>query len=470
MPFNSMIFLWCFLPIILILYFLCNNKFKNIFLLLISFIIYAWGSYQTIGVLCISIISNYILGLIIDRQEKDRNRKLFLGLGIIINIGILGYFKYHNFFAENMNILLGKEIFKTIKLLLPLGVSYFTFSAISYIFDVYRKDVNSQKNLLDLGLYITFFPKISMGPIESYQNFEYYLKNKDISLEKFANGIKKFIYGLGKKVIIANSMATIADVIFESNFDYLTISTAWIGAICYMMQIYFDFSGYSDMAIGLGRMLGFNLNENFNLPYISCSITEFWRRWHISLSSWFKNYLYIPLGGNRKGKLRTYLNLFIVFFTTGLWHGASWNFIIWGLYNGFFMIIERIFLKNILDKNKFKILNNIYTLFVVIVSWVLFRISNISEAIIYIQRMFVPNQVLLKDAVYLSTILTKSNMIILFASILLSGIIPSLLRKNEKIEEIYETFIEPIILIVLLLVCIMYIVNGTYNSFIYMNF
>ena len=470
MDFNSMIFLWVFLPIILVLYYLVGNKLKNIFLLVASLFIYSWGSFQTIPILFISIMFNYFLGIIIEKQEKSVFKKISLSFGIIFNIFLLGYFKYYNFFTENINNLYGKDFLKSIKLILPLGISYFTFSAISYIFDVYRKDVRAQENIIDLALYISFFPKILMGPIESYQNFEFYLEKKDISVENFANGIKKFIYGLGKKVIIANSIGIIADTIFESNLLNLTMPVAWLGAISYMIQIYFDFSGYSDMAIGISKMFGFNLGENFNLPYTSSSITEFWRRWHISLSSWFKNYLYIPLGGNRRGKIRTYLNLFIVFFTTGIWHGASWNFIIWGLFNGFFMIIERIFLKNILDKNKFKILNNIYTLFVVLISWVLFRARNIHDALIYIKSMFIQNDVALKNTVYLSNLLTKSNIIIFIFGVLLSGIIPNFFRKHDKVRNIYETIFEPIILVVLLLVCIMYIVNSTYNSFIYMDF
>ena len=470
MTFNSMVFLWGFLPVILLLYYFSNNKIKNLFLVIISLVIYAWGAYKTLPILGISILINYIVGMIIGKQSKPIFRKIFLAVGIIFNIGMLAYFKYCNFFIENINNWTGNKIFETSQLILPLGISYFTFSAVSYIFDVYRKDVEVQKNPINLALYILFFPKLIMGPIESYKDFEYYIKNKDISVENLASGIKKFIYGLTKKVIIANSMAVIADIIFESNFANLTLPISWIGTLCYMMQIYFDFSGYSDMAIGLSKMLGINLKENFDLPYTSCSITEFWRRWHISLSSWFKNYLYIPLGGNRKGKFRTYCNLFIVFFTTGLWHGASWNFIAWGLFNGFFMIIERIFLKNLLDKNKFKLLNRIYTLFVILISWVLFRVSNIEQAIIYIKHMFIPNEVAVENMVYLSNVLTLSNIIIFASSILLSGILPSILRKSNKIRNVYEVFFEPLILIVLLLVCIMYIVNGTYNSFIYMNF
>ena len=468
MTFNSMIFIWLVLPLILTIYYLLlNNTLRNIFLVLVSLFMYAWGSIETIGILLLSILSNYLFGMLIG---KVKNKKIPLALGIVFNCLMLGYFKYYNFFAENINVLFKVWSLPVIELMLPLGVSYFTFSAISYLVDVYREDVKWQKNPLNIALYISFFPKMLMGPIEAYKSFETYIYKKDISLETVAGGSKKFIYGLAKKVIIANSMAVIADRIFNSDYTYLTTSVAWFGAICYMIQIYFDFSGYSDMAIGVARMLGFNLNENFDLPYSSCSITEFWRRWHISLSSWFKNYLYIPLGGNRKGKFRTYLNLFIVFFTTGIWHGASWNFIVWGLFNGLFMIIERIFLKNLLDKNKFKLLNRIYTLFVVLVAWVLFRTTSLNGAFEYLTKMFTSSSIALKDSIYLSDLLTMSNVIIFITSIFLFGLIPSFLRKFKKIKTGYEVFIEPIILITLFLICIMYIVNGTYNSFIYMNF
>ena len=309
-----------------------------------------------------------------------------------------------------------------------------------------------------------------MGPIESYKDFEVFINKKDLSIDNTADGIKRFVYGLSKKVIIANSMAVIADTIFDSDISMITTGIAWIGALCYMIQIYFDFSGYSDMAIGLSKMLGFNLKENFDLPYNSQSITEFWRRWHISLSTWFKNYLYIPLGGNRKGNFRTYLNLFVVFLVTGLWHGASWNFIVWGIYNGLFMVVERIFLKKILDKNKFKIINHLYTLLVVITSWVYFRISDINKAIEYARIMFTKTTLIPENMVYLSNVLTTSNLIIFIIGILFAGIIPALYRKTNKLKEIYEVFFEPIIIIALFLTSIMYIVNGTYNSFIYMNF
>ena len=471
MAFNSMSFLWIFLPITLILYYFTFGRLKNLFLVIASLIMYAWGSVETLPILIISIFANYIIGLCLSEKVTGKLRKLVFAIGILFNLGILSYYKYYNFIAENINLLFkGNILEKLEELSLPIGISFFTFSAISYLFDLYRNNVKVQKNIINLGLYLSFFPKLTMGPIESYQDFEKYIDKKEITLSNLSSGIRKFIYGLGKKVIIANSMGIVADTVFNSNIEYLTTPIAWIGAISYMIQIYFDFSGYSDMAIGLGKMFGILMKENFNLPYISGSITEFWRRWHISLSTWFKNYLYIPLGGNRKGKFRTYINLFIVFFTTGLWHGASWNFIVWGLFNGFFMIIERIKLKELLDKNKFKLLNYIYTLFVVLISWVLFRVNTLQEGLTFIRCMFVNAEVNLVNAIDISTILTTKNLIILISGILLSGIIPAILNKLNKLKEVYEVFIEPIILVVLFVACIMYIVNGTYVSFIYANF
>lgn len=470
MIFNSMMFLWIFLPIILVLYYIVPNKLKNLFLMLISLVVYAWGSLESLTVLLTSIVVNYFIGILINAQKKNRLKKIFFGAGMLFNIGILCYYKYSNFFISTACKILGNTTFNMIDILIPVGISYFTFSSMSYLFDIYRQEVKVQKNPINLALYISFFPKVMMGPIESYKDFEVFINKKDLSIDNMADGIKRFVYGLSKKVIIANSMAVIADTIFDSDISMITTGIAWIGSLCYMIQIYYDFSGYSDMAIGLSKMLGFNLKENFDLPYNSQSITEFWRRWHISLSTWFKNYLYIPLGGNRKGNFRTYLNLFIVFLVTGLWHGASWNFIVWGIYNGLFMVVERIFLKKILDKNKFKIINHIYTLLVVITSWVYFRISDINKAVEYVRIMFTKTTLLPEKMVYLSNVLTTSNLIIFVIGIIFAGIVPALYRKTSKLKNIYEVFIEPIIIVTLFLMSIMYIVNGTYNSFIYMNF
>ena len=292
-----------------------------------------------------SIIINYVLGIILNKLETKNKKRIILIISVLFNLGLLGYFKYFNFFATNINKLLGTTLIQIKDIVLPIGISFYTFQIMSYIIDLYKKDIKVQKNILNLALYISFFPQLIAGPIVKYHDIAEQLKERIITIEKFATGIKRFVYGLSKKVILANSLAYIADYIFNTNINFINMPIAWLGAICYMLQIYFDFSGYSDMAIGLGKMFGFEYMENFNLPYISKSITEFWRRWHISLSTWFKEYLYIPLGGNRKGKLRTYINLGIVFFATGFWHGAAWNFIAWGLYNGFFLIIEKIKLK-----------------------------------------------------------------------------------------------------------------------------
>lgn len=470
MVFNSMTFLWIFLPVILILYYITPKKCKNLFLLLASLMVYAWGSLQTLPLLIVSILVNYIIGLFLSENCKSHIRKIAFIFGLLFNISILSYFKYYNFFVENLNILFKKEILQSTDLILPLGISFFTFSAISYLFDLFRKNVKVQKNPLNLALYICFFPKLTMGPIEDYKSFEEYFYRKDISTQNTASGIKKFIYGLSKKVIIANTMGIIADKIFNSDLSYLTTGLAWIGAISYMFQIYFDFSGYSDMAIGLGKMFGINMKENFNLPYLSESITEFWRRWHISLSTWFKNYLYIPLGGNRKGKIRTYINLFIVFFTTGLWHGSSWNFVVWGLFNGFFMIIERIKFKELLDKNKFKLLNHIYTLLVILLSWVIFRCTKLQDAIYFIKAMFTKAEIKVNLAIDINSIITLKNIIIFVMAILTSGILQKIFEKNSKFKEIYENFIEPVVIGILFAICIMFIVNGTFVSYIYANF
>lgn len=351
---------------------------------------------------------------------------------------------------------------------LPLGISFYTFSAISYIADVYKKETKAQKNIIDLGLYIAFFPKLLMGPIERYVDFQKILEEKNNSLENFANGFKRFIYGLSKKVLISNVVATIADFTFTSSTSVLSCSIAWLGAIAYTLQIYFDFSGYSDMAIGLAKMFGYKLDENFNYPYLSQSISEFWRRWHITLSNWFKHYIYFPLGGNRKGKNRTYFNLFIVFLVTGLWHGSSWNFIIWGLFNGLFVIIERIKLSEWLDKNKCKILNNIYTMLIIVIGWVLFRAPGIKVALKYLKVMFSFNNIQMDTY----SIITQKNIIMLIIGILTCGIIQLIYKKLDDKSKIKKVVLigEPLYVLVLGILCILNLVSGTYNSFIYMQF
>jgi alginate O-acetyltransferase complex protein AlgI len=463
--------LWIFFPILLGIYFISKEKYRNIILLFFSLIFYSWGETRYIMLMLFSIIINYVLGIILNKLETKNKKRIILIISVLFNLGLLGYFKYFNFFATNINKLLGTTLIQIKDIVLPIGISFYTFQIMSYIIDLYKKDIKVQKNILNLALYISFFPQLIAGPIVKYHDIAEQLKERIITIEKFATGIKRFVYGLSKKVILANSLAYIADYIFNTNINFINMPIAWLGAICYMLQIYFDFSGYSDMAIGLGKMFGFEYMENFNLPYISKSITEFWRRWHISLSTWFKEYLYIPLGGNRKGKLRTYINLGIVFFATGFWHGAAWNFIAWGLYNGFFLIIEKIKLKEYLDKNKFKIINHIYSLLIILVGWVLFRANGLKDALKYLKVMFIPNNV--ECYFDLSIIINTRNILIILLSILLSGLgswILNKLKKKEKIIEFYKSYVEVLVIAILIFICIIMLASSTYNPFIYFRF
>ena len=416
-----------------------------------------------------SIIVNYIFGILIDKYRKKS--KLILFGAVLFNLAILGYFKYYMFIADNINGIFRHTVVPLKSIILPIGISFYTFQVLSYVIDLYRDNIKVQKNLLDLALYISFFPQLIAGPIVKYKDVEKEIKSRKVDISLFASGVKRFTYGLGKKVILANSLALVVDTIYAKDIATLNSPILWLAAISYTLQIYFDFSGYSDMAIGLGRMFGFHFCENFNLPYISQSITEFWRRWHISLSTWFKEYLYIPLGGNRKGKIRTYINLIIVFFATGLWHGASYNFIVWGLYYGVFLIIEKAFFKKFLDNNKFKLLNHIYVLLIVIVGWVLFRADDLNQAFQIIKTMFSFNL----NTIYINIpqIVNKRSIFILLLAIIVSGPAQMLLGKlksTEKLKKIYENKLEFIFIGIILLLSISQLISSEYNPFIYFRF
>lgn len=384
MVFSSSIFLFLFLPVVLIGNFLAKKQYRNYLLLFFSLIFYAWGEPIYVLLMLAVIVINYIMAILIDKRYSSTQRKVLLFFAIVMNISILGYFKYADFIVDNINLLLQLTIDRP-SVTLPIGISFFIFQSISYIVDVYRKEVAVQKNIIILGLYISIFPQLIAGPIVRYQHIARELAERHISAESFATGVRQFMAGFIKKLIIADQLAPFVSSVFE--IDGGSMLLAWLGAIAYTLQIYYDFSGYSDMAIGMGRMLGFTFPQNFNYPYISSSIKEFWRRWHISLSSWFRDYVYIPLGGNRKGRIRTYANLWTVFFLTGLWHGASWNFVIWGLYHGVFLILERIGLEKILQRLP-RTLQHFYLLAVVIIGWVFFNASDISHALAYISNMF----------------------------------------------------------------------------------
>lgn len=474
MLFSSMIFLWIFLPLLFITYYIVDKKFKNIILLIASLFFYAWGEPRYIFLMLFSIAMNYVFGIIVENQEKLKIRKILVILCVLFNLGLLAYFKYFNFLVGNINALFGSSPISFKDIILPIGISFYTFQALSYVIDVYRSKntggaLKAQKNILNLALYITFFPQLIAGPIVKYHDVELQIYNRTHSIERTAYGIKRFIFGISKKVLISNTLAAVADQIFVIEPNEMTTLVAWVGIICYTLQIYFDFSGYSDMAIGLGHMFGFEFMENFNYPYISKSIQEFWTRWHISLSTWFKEYLYIPLGGNRKGLLRTYLNLMIVFFCTGLWHGSSWNFIVWGLFHGAFMVLERKWLGKYLQRNPYKVINHIYTLLVVMIGWVFFRSENISYAFSYLKQLFIP------DTNSFYTVFEFLNIEIIFiliVGIILSGMIqqvfPSIKKWIWSAKEI--SYPQIIVLALLLFSCIVLLANDTYNPFIYFRF
>ena len=467
MVFSSMIFIWVFLPILLILYFISNDKFKNIILLIFSLVFYAWGEPKYIFLMLFSIIINYFFGILIDKFKKHKVRKLIFILDILLNLGILGYYKYFNFFVNNLNNIFNLN-FGNKLIPLPIGISFYTFQIMSYIIDLYKDKIKVQKNILNLALYISFFPQLVAGPIVKYIDVDNQIESRKVDITKFSLGVRRFIYGLSKKVLIANILGASCDAIFNSNLAEISTITAWFGAIFYTLQIYFDFSGYSDMAIGLGKMFGFDFPENFNLPYISKSITEFWRRWHISLSSWFKEYIYIPLGGNRKGKVRTYINLWIVFLVTGIWHGAAWNFVLWGLFHGLFIFIERLGFEKFLKKHK--IISRIYTLLVVVTGWVLFRSDSLSNALIYLKKMFIPS---IKNVGSLTfPVLDGKIIFVLIVAILFSGIIRSFysILKNKTNIEKKTKILEPVVILTLFLFCIMTLISDTYNPFIYFKF
>ena len=469
MVFSSMIFLWLFLPLVLFFYFISNDKYKNIILLIFSLIFYAWGEPKYILLMLFSIFINYLFGILIDKYRKYD--KLILLFNVLINLGLLMYFKYFNFLVGIINRISGFDLISLREIVLPIGISFYTFQILSYIIDLYKKEIKVQKNLLNFSLYVSFFPQLIAGPIVKYKDVDEEISTRHVDLTLFASGIRKFVYGLGKKVLISNTLALVADQIYSNQVSELNTPIVWLAVIAYTFQIYFDFSGYSDMAIGLGRMFGFHFLENFNLPYISESITEFWRRWHISLSTWFKEYLYIPLGGNRKGKRRTYINLFIVFLATGLWHGASFNFVFWGIYYGIFLVFEKLFLKKMLDQNKYKILNHIYVMLIVIVGWVLFRVEGFMNALNIIKLMFSFD--FSKIYLIVSDLINFKTITAFILAIMLSGpcqIFINKLKNKEKLLNIYSNYIEFFVIIIILIFSIIELVVSSYNPFIYFRF
>lgn len=390
MIFSSVTFIFFFLPMVLGIYFLAGRRIRNFVLLAVSLLFYTWGEGIYLVVMLASILTNYLFGLLLSPRTGKTSSKWIVACSLIINVVLLGFFKYANFIIDNFNSFLTAVGIPNVILgpiHLPIGISFFTFQAMSYIIDVYRGKVEPQRNLINLSLYITLFPQLVAGPIVRYLDIAEELVRRKESFSGFAGGIRRFLFGLGKKVLIANPLAVAADQIFSLQAHELTPEVAWIGALCYTFQIYFDFSGYSDMAIGLGRMFGFTFPENFNYPYIAHSFRDFWRRWHITLSSWLKDYLYIPLGGSRHGNWRTYLNLILVFMLCGLWHGASWTFVVWGLYHGLFLILERTRIGEFRQR-LWTPLQHLTTFVLVVIGWVLFRSETLGGAVDFILVMF----------------------------------------------------------------------------------
>ena len=472
MVFSSALFLSFFLPIVLGLYFLAQEKFRNYILLIASLFFYAWGEPKAVLVMIALIVISYFVGLCISKTDGKR-KKLFLFFGIAVNLLVLFFFKYWMFFLQNTNFVLETLNFSPVKIpniALPIGISFYVFQIMSYLIDVYRKEVAVQKNLILLATYVSLFPQLIAGPIVRYQTISEDLPKRSVTFDNVFVGLRRFVIGLSKKVLIADQMAFVADKIFDSPIESIPCVFAWVGAIAYMLQIFYDFSGYSDMAIGLGRIFNFRFLENFDYPYCAQSIKDFWRRWHISLSSWFKDYLYIPLGGNRKGKIRTYFNMFIVFALCGWWHGAAWNFIVWGLYHGTGLVVERILLeKQILKIKKYKlgsVLLNFYVLLFVVLGWVFFRSANLSFATQFIKTMFMGNPNAPVDTFYTATeFLTYSNL-----WILLIGIILCYPIFGEKYAKIRYSKIESALIIFLFLITYVFAMTSTFSPFIYFRF
>ena len=478
MIFSSLTFLWIFLPFALLVNYLLSlvkkeelkMLLKNICLLILSLVFYAGGGIRYVLIMVASILGNYIFARVITHcraKQKLKTTKTLFIFALIFNIGLLVFFKYTTFLLEIFQSITSLQ-FDVIQIVLPVGISFFTFQAISYVVDVYREKIDCQKNIIKLALYISFFPQLIAGPIIKYTEIKKQIDNREESVELIFEGIKKFLYGLAKKVIIANMMGEVTKTIFFNPIETLGSGTVWLAVICYTLQIYYDFSGYSDMAIGLGKMFGFKFSENFNYPYLATSITDFWRRWHISLSRWFRDYVYIPCGGNRKGLFRTCINILIVFLLTGIWHGANYTFIVWGVAYGVFLLLEKLFLGKLLEKNKFKPLNVLYTLFIVVLLWVFFQAENLSSAWQTITVMFS-----FRSGTYpMFQAISLQQWLVMALGILFCGPMQLLFTPLwKKIKDKTATiWVDYIFQFCLYFICINLLINSSFNPFIYFQF
>ncbi len=476
MVFSSSVFLFVFLPIVFGLYcILPERHIRNGLLIVASLVFYAFGEPVVVFLMVLSIFCNYLFGLMMSGKEVIR--KTGLWLSVIWNLGLLGVFKYAGFLSETWNALPFPDV-PVPEIPLPIGISFFTFQAMSYVIDAYRRDIAVQKNPARLLLYITLFPQLIAGPIVKYKDIEAQLAQRTLTLEKIAQGIRRFIIGLSKKLLIADTVSVVADAAFSTSDDVLICPMAWLGAICYTLQIYFDFSGYSDMAIGLGRMFGFTFKENFNAPYCAASITEFWRRWHISVSTWFKEYLYFPLGGNRKGKGHTILNKWIVFFCTGLWHGAALTFVVWGLLNGGLLMLEEFGIIPVKKMQKSPILrfvSHLYTMVAVVLCFTVFRADSMGQALHFWRTMFgFGSADVVQWQISLSLFLeqlTPLFLVTVIVAVFFSFPVKSLLEQKLPSDSAQTVqIISYVVSVGLLVLCLLYLSAGTYSPFIYLNF
>lgn len=457
MLFSSIPFLFYFLPCALSIYAITPKKLKNFTLLICSLVFYAWGEPRLVILMMLTVFLGYILGLLTEKFPKYK--KLFLTLSIIVCLGFLGYFKYVDFFIENINVITRLSI-PLLKVSLPIGISFYTFQLLSYNIDVYRGNVAAQKNFVDLAAYISLFPQLIAGPIVRYSDVASQLRDRTHTLEKTALGVRRFVLGLSKKVLIANTLGEVVEIFKASNNK--SVVFFWLYAISFCLHVYFDFSGYSDMAIGIGKILGFDFIENFNYPYVSKSITEFWRRWHISLGSWFRDYVYIPLGGSRVKKARLLFNILVVWALTGFWHGANWNFILWGLYFAILLVIEKTFLLKWTQKSN--VISRVYVLFLVIISFVIFNASTIQEALGYIGGMIGIGDYPVIS--YETIFYLKNYGIVLIIGLIGATPIPKNLGAKLKITK----WLEPLVLVGLLAMVTAYLVDGSFNPFLYFRF
>ncbi|MBO5219259.1 MAG: MBOAT family protein [Clostridia bacterium] len=470
MVFSSLLFLFRYLPVVFILYFILPKKLRNLLLFVASLIFYAWGEPVYVVIMLFSTVVDYTHGLLVERFLAKDNRKaarIVVASSMIINLSLLGFFKYTDFVLSNINALFGTDI-ALLNIALPIGISFYTFQTMSYTVDVYRGDAKAQHNIIDFGAYVALFPQLIAGPIVQYKTVAEELNNRRENIDDFADGVTRFMTGLGKKVLLANNAGIIWDAVSGGDLSSLPVLSAWIGILAYSFQIYFDFSGYSDMAIGLGRMLGFHFLENFNYPYLSKSITEFWRRWHISLGSWFRDYVYIPLGGNRQGFAKQIRNICVVWLLTGLWHGASWNFVLWGVYFGVLLIIEKLFLLNILKKLPAAV-SHVYTLLLVIISWAIFAIDDMGRLGQFIGAMFGAGGSF-ADANSLYLLATNAILFVILAVAATPA--PKLLagKLMAKLGDKPGAIVQNAAFIGIFVLSVAYIVDASYNPFLYFRF